>query len=194
MSPLDADIFRATARGGWGQLIKLMIKSRTFRPIATLRAYQALRRRSWGRPLAPIAAIAHRLACHGAAIDLPLRTAIGHGFAIAHGWGIVVNQHARIGRNVTLFHGATIGQGDRIARDGSRETFYPVIEDDVWIGPHAVVVGAVTVGAGSRILAGAVVTADVPPASIVAGNPGTIVKQDCVPDVTNRVILTAPSP
>jgi galactoside O-acetyltransferase len=45
------------------------------------------------------------------------------------------------------------------------------IEDDVWIGAGAVVLPGVTVGRGSIVAAGAVVTADVPPLTVVAGVP-----------------------
>lgn len=48
------------------------------------------------------------------------------------------------------------------------------IEDGVWIGVHAIILGGVTVGAGSVIGAGAVVSKDVPPNSIVTGQPGRI--------------------
>jgi serine O-acetyltransferase len=120
-------------------------------------------------------------------MDLPAKTKIGPGFCITHGWGSVVSGGAVLGSNVTLFHGATIGQGDKIAPDGSRQVGYPVIEDDVWIGPNATVVGRITVGTGSRIMPGAVVSFDVPPRSIVAGNPATVVKENCCIDVNNRV-------
>jgi serine O-acetyltransferase len=189
MTPLQADTHRMKARTGTGVTLMLALRSRTFRPIMTLRLYQAMRSSAAGRLFSPVAAILHRWMCHSAAIDLPMRTAIGPGLAIAHGWGIVVNTHARIGSNVTLFHGVTIGQADRISRHGSRETLYPVIENDVWLGPGATIVGGVTVGAGSRILAGAVVTSDVPPHSIVAGNPGAVIKSGCVPDVMNPAPL-----
>jgi serine O-acetyltransferase len=86
---------------------------------------------------------------------------------------------------VTLFHGVTLGQRDSIARDGTRSIKYPLIEDDVWIGPHAIVVG-VTIGKGSRIAGGAYVFEDIPPYSVVLGNPGKVVKSGCVPDVNNR--------
>ncbi len=46
-----------------------------------------------------------------------------------------------------------------------------VIEDDVWIGFNATVLKGVHVGAGSVIQPGAVVTQDVPPGAVVAGNP-----------------------
>tara|TARA_Y100000588_G_scaffold373868_2_gene448235 strand:- start:5023 stop:5508 length:486 start_codon:yes stop_codon:yes gene_type:complete len=51
-----------------------------------------------------------------------------------------------------------------------------VIEDDVWIGANAVVIGGVTVGTGSIVGAGAVVTKDVPPFSVVGGTPAEVIR------------------
>jgi acetyltransferase-like isoleucine patch superfamily enzyme len=50
-----------------------------------------------------------------------------------------------------------------------------IIEDDVWIGPNATILKGVTVGAGSWIEAGSLVTRDVPPGSRVLGNPAQII-------------------
>jgi maltose O-acetyltransferase len=52
-----------------------------------------------------------------------------------------------------------------------------VIEDDVWIGTHAVILPGVTIGKGSIIGAGAVVTKNVPRYSIVAGVPAKVIKR-----------------
>lgn len=52
-----------------------------------------------------------------------------------------------------------------------------VIEDDVWIGEYAAVMKGVTIGKGSIVAAHAVVTKDVPPYTIVAGNPAKVVKE-----------------
>ena len=46
-----------------------------------------------------------------------------------------------------------------------------IIEDDVWIGIGAIILKGVHIGAGARIHAGAVVTRDVPPGAVFAGNP-----------------------
>jgi serine O-acetyltransferase len=97
----------------------------------------------------------------------------------------VVSPGTRIGKNVTLFHGVTIGQRDHIGRDGSRETSYPVLEDQVWVGPHAIIVGGVTIGHGSRVAGGAFVTESVAPRTIVGGNPAMVLKTDAVPDIIN---------
>ncbi|PZO19274.1 MAG: acyltransferase [Leptolyngbya foveolarum] len=52
-----------------------------------------------------------------------------------------------------------------------------VIEDDVWIGFNSTVLKGVRIGRGAIIAAGAVVTKNVPEFSIVAGNPGKVVKK-----------------
>ena len=52
-----------------------------------------------------------------------------------------------------------------------------VIHDDVWIGTRSMILKGVTIGEGAIIGAGAVVTRDVPPFSIVAGNPARVVKK-----------------
>lgn len=51
-----------------------------------------------------------------------------------------------------------------------------VIGDDVWIGDRVIILPGVTVGNGSILAAGAVVTRDVPPYSIVAGVPAKVIR------------------
>jgi len=52
-----------------------------------------------------------------------------------------------------------------------------IIEDDVWIGHGAIILKGVKIGKGSIVGAGSVVTKNVPPFSVVAGNPGEIIKR-----------------
>lgn len=52
-----------------------------------------------------------------------------------------------------------------------------VIEDNVWIGEYAAILKGVTIGTGSIVASHAVVTKDVPPYTIVAGNPARVVKE-----------------
>jgi maltose O-acetyltransferase len=51
-----------------------------------------------------------------------------------------------------------------------------IIEDDVWVGARAVILRGVTVGRGSIVAAGAVVTKSVPPYAIVTGNPARVLR------------------
>jgi acetyltransferase-like isoleucine patch superfamily enzyme len=52
-----------------------------------------------------------------------------------------------------------------------------VIEDDIWIGANAVILPGVTIGQHSVVAAGAIVTKDIPPHSLVAGVPAKVIKQ-----------------
>jgi acetyltransferase-like isoleucine patch superfamily enzyme len=67
-----------------------------------------------------------------------------------------------------------------INAQGEREVIdYPApitIGDDVWIGGHAVVLAGVTIGAGSVVAAGSIVSKDVPPGVLVAGNPAKVIR------------------
>ena len=51
-----------------------------------------------------------------------------------------------------------------------------IVEDDAWIGTDAIILSGITIGKGAVVGAGAVVTKDVPPYSIVGGNPAKIIK------------------
>jgi serine O-acetyltransferase len=181
----SADLVRIKGRASKWQVVFFALTRRCYRPLVTLRVCQALSASSAWRWILPAAVLVHRVARHCAGLDLPWSTRIAPGFRIDHGWGLVLNAGAVIGSNVTMFHGVTLGQRDRVARDGTRTTGTPLVEDDVWIGPHAVIVGGITVGRGSRIAAGAFVTQDVPPASLVVGNPAQIVQSGVPPDVEN---------
>lgn len=50
------------------------------------------------------------------------------------------------------------------------------IGDDVWIGVNAIILTGLTIGTGSIVAAGSVVTKNVPPYSIVAGNPARVIR------------------
>ena len=52
-----------------------------------------------------------------------------------------------------------------------------VIEDNVWIGERSTILKGVTIGKGAVVACNSVVTKDVPPYTIVAGNPARIVKE-----------------
>lgn len=189
MHALRSDTYRVFGRFSWWLVLKGVIWLPGFRLVVTLRCCQKAQQMPAATRLLLLvpARIMHGFASHLAGVELPWKTSVAPGLALTHARGIVVNSGSSIGRNVTLFHGVTLGQNDQLISDGSRISRSPIIEDDVWIGPHAIVVGGVTIGQGSRIAAGAFVFEDIPPRSLVVGNPGEIVKTNCKPDVPNRV-------
>lgn len=93
-------------------------------------------------------------------IELPASTEVGPGLRLRHGYGVVVNPATRIGAGVMIRQHVTLGNR-RTRMD------CPVIEDDVEIGPGAVVIGAIVVGRGARIGPNAVVVEDVPAGAVV---------------------------
>ncbi len=107
-------------------------------------------------------------------VELPLKTEVGPGLRIAHGFGLVVNDRVRIGSGCTLRQCTTIGV--REMRDGSMSAA-PVLEDEVDVGSNVVILGAVRIGRGARIGAGAVVVRDVPAGAVAVGNPAQIVSR-----------------
>ncbi len=94
------------------------------------------------------------------------------GFFIDHGMGVVIGETSEIGKNVTLYHGVTLG-GVSLEK-GKR---HPTLEDNVVVGAGAKILGAITIGQGSRIGANAVVVKTVPENSVVVGVPGQTVKR-----------------
>ena len=62
------------------------------------------------------------------------------------------------------------------------------IGSDVWLGAHCTIVPGVRIGSGAIVAAGCVVTKDVPPYAIAAGNPGRVVRMRCT-DEEARVLL-----
>lgn len=64
----------------------------------------------------------------------------------------------------------------RTSNDGTKATPI-VIEDDVWVGAHSIILKGVTIGARSIIGAGSVVTKSIPTDCVAAGNPCRVIKK-----------------
>lgn len=182
---LRADACRISGKTTLTGILMLALFARTFRPVLTLRLCQWCEKRS--SLLGILARVLHRWMQHAAGMDLPATIGLGPGLLIVHGWGLVVNKDCRIGSNVTLFNGVVLGRKDTISAS-ERRTEYPIVENDAWLGPHAIVLG-VRIGEGAIVGPGSVVTKDVPPHCVVVGNPARILKRNAQPDVLNRATI-----
>ena len=100
-------------------------------------------------------------------VDLHPGAVIGERFAIDHGTGIVVGETARIGNDVRLYQGVTLG-ALRVSKRLASVQRHPTIEDDVTVYANATILGGRTViGRGSVIGGNVWLTHSVPPGSIV---------------------------
>ena len=117
-------------------------------------------------------------------IQIPARTSIGEGLYIGHLGRVIVHPDAKLGKNVNIGTGVTIGMENRGERKGA-----PEISDNCWIGTNAVIVGKVKIGSDVLIAPLTYVNFDVPSHSIVIGNPGKIIpRENATADyVDNRV-------
>lgn len=136
------------------------------------------------KPLKLYYTIKLKLMSYKTHIQIPARTQIDEGFYIGHTGRVVVNPDAVFGKNMNISTGVVIGCENRGKRKGS-----PVFEGDCWIGANAVIVGNVKIGKDVMIAPLTFVNFDVPPHSIVVGNPAKIIhKENATEDyICNRV-------
>jgi acetyltransferase-like isoleucine patch superfamily enzyme len=111
---------------------------------------------------------------HGLNITIGRAVFIGAGCAFSGHAAITIADQVMIAHKVNL-----VTAGHPVEPDKRRSfiTAAPItIETNVWIGAAATVLPGVTIGADSVVAAGAVVTHDVPPATVVAGVPAAVIR------------------
>jgi len=116
---------------------------------------------------------------------------------INNGMGdIIIGNHVRVGISNVIIGPVTIGNyvilAQNVVISGLNHTYHDIniptslqkcttgqitIEDEVWVGANSVITAGVTIGKHSVVAGGSVVTKNVPPYTIVAGNPAKVIKQ-----------------
>ncbi len=107
-------------------------------------------------------------------VDIHPGAKIGRRLFIDHASAVIIGETTEIGDDVTMYQGATLGG---TGKDTGKR--HPTICDNVVISAGAKVLGPITIGAHSRIGAGAVVLKDVPSYCTVVGVPGRIARRRC---------------
>ena len=160
----DAHQLQRAARfpSGVGGLAKAVLTTDSYRVLALNRVREGARR--FHVPL--VNTVLRVVQQVMAGVEIGKAVTLGEGVYFVHPVGVVIGGDARIGNRVRFYGSNTIGT--------AKDDGYPTIEDDVWIGAGARILGPVTVGARSQIGANAVVLTDVPPDSVAVGVPARI--------------------
>lgn len=108
-------------------------------------------------------------------VDIHPAAPIGSGVFIDHATGIVIGETARVGDDVSMLHGVTLGGTGKVYTDR-----HPKIGRGVLLGAGSKVLGNITVGDEARVGSGSVVLSDVPPRCSVAGIPAKPVGGACM--------------
>lgn len=112
----------------------------------------------------------------GARMTIGRQTFINYGCSISASLLVTIGPRCNIGSLVILmdndFHSV-----DPDRRDEPPPSAPIILEENVWVGVRAVILRGVTIGAGSVVAAGSVVSKDVPPRSLVGGVPARLIRK-----------------
>ena len=114
--------------------------------------------------------------------DYGFHIEVGENFFANYNFIVLDGNYVRIGDNVWIAPnvgiyaaGHPLDVKDRI--DGWEYAFPVTIGDNVWIGGGVTIIGGVTIGRNAVVAAGSVVIRDVPPDTLVAGNPARVIRR-----------------
>ena len=127
------------------------------------------------------AQVASRLIRHLYGAEIHWNAEIAAGVSIVHGNGLVISHGAVVGPNCLLFQNVTLGES---MQSSSRTVGSPTLLADVHVMPGAILLGPITIGAGSKIGANSVIDVDVAPRSVVRSPAVEVVARRSLDDTT----------
>jgi len=182
---IRADVYRYRGRADKVDIISAFVSEPGFRFTYYLRKVAFYSRKK--RSLWAIAYLYNRALFHHYrfkyGFDISPTTNIGPGLYLGHFGGVVISPYAVLGSNVNIAQGVTIGAASRGPRKGA-----PTLQDRVWVGASAIIVGKVLIGHDALIAPGAYVNFDVPSMAIVIGNPGKVVSMSGSIGYVNNIL------
>lgn len=159
--------YAAAATPGTGALLLDAVRRIGFQMMIAYRVMRSLRRARLG----PLAMVLSRLIRHLYGAEIHWDADLAPGVVIVHGTGLVLSREARVGAGCILFQSVTLGMSiDPV----TREIGGPTLGSDVHVGPGAALLGPITIGNGSKIMANAVVMSSIPANSLVEVPPVTV--------------------
>lgn len=126
-------------------------------------------------PLKLLARLLSQLGRGITGVEIHPGATIGRGVFIDHGMGVVIGETSKIGDRCLLYQGVTLGG---TGKDHGKR--HPTLANNVVVGAGAKVLGAIEVGANTRIGAGSVVVRNVEQNCTVVGIPGRVIHQSGV--------------
>ncbi len=115
-------------------------------------------------------------------VDIATEIPIGPGLYIPGAHGVFINRECVLGENITLSPNVVFGYKHRGSKKGG-----PVLKDNVFVGPGAVIIGKIVVGSNVAIGANCVLTKDAPDNAVVGGVPGVILSMAGAKEYINNV-------
>lgn len=187
---VQSDLYRITGVKTRASLLRGVLFGKSFKYIFWMRTCRYTREnRLLRNSIYPIARLMLSRCMYRFGISVPFTAEIGSGFYIGHFGGIVVSPYCRIGKNCNLSQGVTIGEGERKGKRGC-----PVLGDNVFVGPGAMIFGSVSVGNKVVIGANSVVVKDLPDNAVAVGVPARIISLKGSGRYINRTDYEEPSP
>jgi serine O-acetyltransferase len=170
LATLKADLYRNDGRKGLPAFVRTVVTSPGYRYLVLLRICKAIRPNRLIRySLYPFVLFWFARLGMKIGLRIPISCDIGDGLLIEHWGGVWVNPSAKMGKNVNISHGVTLGWVGHGVNRGA-----PIIGDHVFLGPGCTVLGKVTVGNHALVSANTVVLQDVPEEGVVIGVPGRV--------------------
>jgi serine O-acetyltransferase len=176
----DPDIVAAAERDLQAVLDRDPATRSTLQPFLFFKGYLALQTHRvghwlWGQGRETLAFFLQSRMSELYAVDINPAAPFGSGVFIDHATGIVIGETARVGNDVSMLQGVTLGGTGKVFTDR-----HPKIGNGVLLGAGAKVLGNITVGDEARVGSGSVVLSDVPPRCSVAGVPAKPVGGACM--------------
>ena len=139
---VQGDLYRYDGATSFRQFLQALWSESGYRYVWILRTCRFLRSQWWGRwGLYHVAAFWLSRLSSRINVYIDPSTEIGAGFCMGHAHGIIVNRRCRIGTNFSIGQNVTLGRKSREPKVGC-----PTIGDRVYVGPGAVIIGAITIG------------------------------------------------